>query len=419
MNVKPISEKPNAGCSPILLIVFGSKFVIGGLVLLWFTFGQPIRNHFQCQSWPAVPAKIIVSQVERRRGDDNDSFAPIIRYEYKIGNQLQSSDCISFTNVDSSTEPSWANGFIKRYPLGANIDCYANPNQPELAVLEREFSPWILFMLYPVIIFGIGVLMIRSAWSAINKAKREKGVNLPPRPDTSSRSDRRWQSANPTELLSTGKPQDQLSEADALDLKWDVPQKLKPENAKLFLMIFLAIFGSIWNGVIWMGIPSMFQGGVGVFSVFMLLFMIPFVLVGLAVLGSFFYLLMSMFNPKVEIALSTGAIPRGGELDIAWEVVGRSGAIKQLTIIIEGIESATYRQGTDTKTDTQRFAELPIMESTDPQTIQFGSCTITIPADTMHTFEGDQNKILWNVVVHGIVPKWPDVKERYPFRVKP
>lgn len=37
----------------------------------------------------------------------------------------------------------------------------------------------------------------------------------------------------------------------------------------------------------------------------------------------------------------------------------------------------------------------------------------------MHSFEADNNKILWNLDVHGDIKKWPDVKESFKITVVP
>jgi len=147
--------------------------------------------------------------------------------------------------------------------------------------------------------------------------------------------------------------------------------------------------------------------------------MIPFVLVGLGLIGGAVYTLAAIFNPKVELALSTGAVERGGSFDVAWQLSGRTSIVNSVKVTIEGEESATYRRGTDTITATNVFCSMPIAEVTESQDIEFGSVSATIPADTMHTFSADRNKILWRITVVGDIPYWPDIKETYEFRVKP
>ena len=37
----------------------------------------------------------------------------------------------------------------------------------------------------------------------------------------------------------------------------------------------------------------------------------------------------------------------------------------------------------------------------------------------MHSFEADNNKIVWMIKLHADVPRWPDVKQDYKITVCP
>jgi hypothetical protein len=119
---------------------------------------------------------------------------------------------------------------------------------------------------------------------------------------------------------------------------------------------------------------------------------------------------MTVVSPQVVL---------GGPLEIRWRFTGSTRAVRQLRIGLEGIEKATYRRGTTTTTDTEKFATIPIIETTDPQTIAAGGATITIPADTMHTFSSGRNEIEWSLTLAGVISFWPDVEERFELVIMP
>ena len=48
-----------------------------------------------------------------------------------------------------------------------------------------------------------------------------------------------------------------------------------------------------------------------------------------------------------------------------------------------------------------------------------GSREIHIPEDTMHSFDGGNNKIGWYLKVAGDVPRWPDVDDEVPVDILP
>ncbi|MHC4886361.1 MAG: hypothetical protein ACYTGH_14885, partial [Planctomycetota bacterium] len=82
-----------------------------------------------------------------------------------------------------------------------------------------------------------------------------------------------------------------------------------------------------------------------------------------------------------------------------------------------GEESATYTQGTNTRTDTETFLELPLHES--PSIQPGGDAEGLLPLDTMHSFEAENNKIEWSIQVTGEIPWWPDIDESFPVTVLP
>jgi hypothetical protein len=85
-------------------------------------------------------------------------------------------------------------------------------------------------------------------------------------------------------------------------------------------------------------------------------------------------------------------------------------------------ESATYRQGTDTRTDTH---EVPVRrQEFPPRRCEAGQrimeeVELEIPRTAMHSFASPNNKVQWLVKVSLEVEKWPDFKEEYEIRVLP
>ena len=48
-----------------------------------------------------------------------------------------------------------------------------------------------------------------------------------------------------------------------------------------------------------------------------------------------------------------------------------------------------------------------------------GEAAVEIPEDTMHTFRGQSNQILWHLTVKGDIPRWPDVDDEWEIEVLP
>ena len=123
-----------------------------------------------------------------------------------------------------------------------------------------------------------------------------------------------------------------------------------------------------------------------------------------------------MFNPRPVLTLSPGKLRLGEPFDLEWEFTGSTRAVNRFRLHVEGREEATYRRGTTTTTDRSVFATIKIAERPSAER---SHARITMPADTMHSFKSENNKIVWAIHVEGEIRLWPDVKEEFEVEVLP
>ena len=219
--------------------------------------------------------------------------------------------------------------------------------------------------------------------------------------------------------------------ADQLDAQWSKPMKLKTSGTRIGQMIGVGLFALLWNGLISL---VYFTVQFDNFGWRELCVVLPFVLIGLALIYTTFCSVFAIFNPTVEIALSSGAVPLGGQIDVAWQLEGRFERIKKLTIEVVASQYTTSVYGSKTVVVSQHatyghrsktvihkkiLEKLPIIETMELTDVAFGSATVTIPVDSMHSSEEKRNKIKWRVVVQGEIPWFPNIYEEFEFRVTP
>ena len=82
-------------------------------------------------------------------------------------------------------------------------------------------------------------------------------------------------------------------------------------------------------------------------------------------------------------------------------------------------EEVTYRRGTDTVTDKHVFHRATVAETSRQMEIATGKARLSIPADTMHSFASSNNKIAWELCLHGEIEGWPDVKLEFGLNIEP
>ncbi len=170
-----------------------------------------------------------------------------------------------------------------------------------------------------------------------------------------------------------------------------------------------------WNGITWTILYFILQD----FRWFPVLFLGFFALIGLALLGLAVYTTMQLANPRTTVVASERFIYPGTEFEVMWMHEKSAARLAELTIEVEGTESATYRYGTSSRTDKQVFFHATIVSTKDPEEIQKGFHLLQLPSDTMHTFEAGSNSITWQINVHGRIRFWPDVTDTYAFTVYP
>jgi len=124
--------------------------------------------------------------------------------------------------------------------------------------------------------------------------------------------------------------------ADQLDTQWREPMKLKPASTRIGTAIGIAFVALFWNGIISvLFFPGQF-GNFGWGQIGIYLFSIPFVLVGLLLILGTIYSFVAIFNPTVEIAFSSGAVPLGGQVDIAWHTFDAKRNKIQWRVVVRG-----------------------------------------------------------------------------------
>ncbi len=135
------------------------------------------------------------------------------------------------------------------------------------------------------------------------------------------------------------------------------PQVLKTSTSRGCIFAFVLFFAIVWNVVV-----SLFLGSTihtwrqqGNAPVGQLLFMTPFVLVGIGTMIAVVYLFLGLFNPKPTVVCSDQYIYPGSEIEFSWMFQGSTARISRLRLIFEGTESVSYRQGTSTRTDSSVF----------------------------------------------------------------
>jgi hypothetical protein len=421
-----------SGCGMVFLGLFGLIFGVVGVGVIGFTSGVPLLNVFRAQGWQAATCEITFSQVTVNHGSDSDTSRIDIQYRYTWNDRVYTGKRYDFGVGSDNINDAWKREVVAAHAPGSTVPCFVDASDPTQSVINREMRWGYLFglafgtpfALVPVLIFGIMFWTRRSqkrreaAISAMGAVPSAAGFAPGVMMTSAAGSAFAPSTTFGSPSMSTSTPVPGLATHDG------GPIELKPEISRIGKLITMIVICGFWNGIV--GVFTFFEitggfnkGSGGSGGWFVKLFLIPFQIIGALLLWGVFYTLLGMLNPKPILTLSAASVPIGGSLTLQWKMSRNAGRLKNLRILLTGREEARYRRGTDSYTDKSTFYEAQLMETSDSMRIQQGMVTVSIPANTMHSFVADDNKIIWSLQVKGEIGLWPDVDDTYDILVRP
>ncbi|MCP5521922.1 MAG: DUF3592 domain-containing protein [Verrucomicrobiales bacterium] len=392
-----LKGRQGVGC----LVGFFAIFFLAGSGFLYGMFLRPLHGVWRSRDWVQTPCVIEASRVEVHSGDDGSTYKVAVLYAYEFNGQPHKSSRYQFFDYSSSGR-SAKERVIRDYPVGKRTVCLVNPDDPTQAVLSRGVPPDIWFVLLPLVFVAVG---LGGMIFALRHGRREADkVGLLRNPDRGR--------GSPGPL---GRPA--ISPAVPTE---EGPVVLKPSSTPL-----KGFIGSVFIAAFWNGIVSVFLVHVvdewsrGRHPWFLTLFLTPFVLVGVSLLGMVVVMFLKLFNPRVRLMISSATPVLGGELQLGWVFTGAVSRLRELTISLEAREEARYRRGTSTYTDKETFFQAQLVKTHDRGEIRVGKCLAVLPADLVPSLDAPNNKIIWWLKVHGDIARWPDVADEFPLTVLP
>ena len=391
-----------SGCG----VLFFGVFALFGLFFLSF-FGQALWQAVTARGWQPVSCTVISSQVVTSSGSDSDTHRVAVSFTYEVDGRSYRSDRYQFMTGSSSGYDRKAR-IVSRLPPGTVTDCWFDPEQPSSAVMNRGLTGDMAFALIPLLFVAIGAIGMTASllgWRRDAAGKKEVGraETVPGMPQSS------LASAVGRRLESSGAPAAAIGPGN----------RLSPESTPRGRLGGILLMTLFWWGILGVFLYQASNEPGGIFRWGLMLFLTPFVLVGLVLIASCVHFALALRNPRVELTLDRPTVRLGESFTVRWQLRGRSSALSELTIQLVGREIATYRRGTDNVTEKEAFAEIDVARVMGGMAASTGGATVTVPTTAMHSFEAPNNEIEWTLEVDGKIERWPDVDETFPLVVEP
>ncbi len=142
----------------VLRLLF-SALAVGLILFGLFTLRETSRS----RGWAETTGRVISSGVNEYAGKGSRSYRPIVVYAYSAGAVRYMSTRISSAHSQGTADRNAAARVAARYPVGASVPVFYDPQDPEQAVLQRGGSPWL-----PILAGGafsmlaVGMRMLRA-----------------------------------------------------------------------------------------------------------------------------------------------------------------------------------------------------------------------------------------------------------------
>ncbi|HET9913316.1 MAG TPA: DUF3592 domain-containing protein [Anaerolineales bacterium] len=130
------------------LIIVGSvgfTILVLNAIFLGIIFSTR-RKMTAVSQWPSTMGTVLMSTLERRRSSNNSGYTnyPVVQYSYQISGQMYQGMKIA---PGMEVGGSGAGSVVARYPAGAQVMVFYNPQNPSEAVLETKApAQWIMWL---------------------------------------------------------------------------------------------------------------------------------------------------------------------------------------------------------------------------------------------------------------------------------
>ena len=363
--------------------------------------------------------KVRDKRIAESNGENGPTYRAEIKIDYQVGGVNYTNWTYSIENLSDvySSGKADKQAILDRFALDAEAPCWYDPANPERVVQVRGYSWWIyLVTTVPVIFIFVGaggIVYTLLHWGKSAKLRAAISQRVQER-DLLGGNGR-------GEIEYPGVPaREDITSSPGTKLRYRLPIETSPGWAMIGTLVACLFWNGLVGIMVFFAAHSILSGKPEWVLTFLC---VPFVGIGLFLIYGFFrQLLLTTGIGPTMLEISDHPLHPGGEYRIFLAQAGRL-SVKSLALSLVCEEEATYRQGTDTRTESQKvFAqELFRQENFEiPPGIPFEKeSPLRIPAGAMHSFKSAHNRINWTLLVEGDIAGWPALKRAFPVIIFP
>jgi hypothetical protein len=405
-------------------LVLGSLFLAGLLNMLVVPEWR-VNHEFVETQGTVLMTRLGEHEADEQAEDEPDEqeqplYRPEVLVEYRAAGKMyqeKTYDIHFHSDRAFSADREAQQAALDAFEEGDKIPIWYDPADPKTVVVVRGYT-WLLWilLLLPVafiLIGGVGLILTVFHW----------GKSIEHRVATTQMASR----LNPLKEAEKGLfeypfvPQDSnLTNSPGTRLKYRLPIDL----SRGWRLLAIAAACLFWNSIVAVfAVIAINSHLAGEPEWLLTLFVLPFAAVGLAMIYFFVreVFVVTAVGPT-QLEISDHPLQPGGSYRVYVSQGGRL-TINSLALSLVCDEVATYRQGTDTRTEQacvylERLLHRERVELL-PQAAFEEQLDLAIPAECMHSFKAGHNEIRWRLLVRGDIAGWPPFERSFPVVVVP
>lgn len=114
------------------------------------------RKMAAVSQWPSTMGTVLMSTLERRSSSEGSTDYAVVQYSYQVGGQAYQSYKLA---PGPEVGGTGAGKVVARYPPGAQVMVFYNPQNPSEAVLERnapaQWVMWLILIIFDCTLCGV------------------------------------------------------------------------------------------------------------------------------------------------------------------------------------------------------------------------------------------------------------------------
>lgn len=346
------------------IVLFGGVFVAAGVIVLVVGTLRPQLALWAARDWSRTTCTLERSEVEAYRDSDGDAmFRPALRYRYEVDGRAYHGERATLADSGTSERGDVA-ALVARFPVGAEVPCFFDPDRPGDVVLERRAPTRLVAGLFGLGFALVGLGVIVSELRERPGRRRAQGAGRRVLPRRAGR-------GAPGLLIMGG---------------------------------FAAAFSA----------PPVFISVRGIGD---LVFFAVFAAVALALQLWFWHAVLQRVGPRITVH-ATGAAEPGGQVDLEVDLRGWT-SIRRIEVRLVDREERLVGRGEDATWESTTASSHQLARAMAPGRRVRLTARAALPADAAPTDAGDGWARSWLVVVDADVAWWPDVASEYELVVSP